>query len=112
MGYVSGKTAHAYPLSILVWHEVVNDSVGGQPVVVTYCPLCGTGMVFDRRAGARTLTFGVSGLLYQSDVLLYDHQTQGLWSQVMSRAITGHMSGKDLRWLASEQMTRPPSGQP
>jgi hypothetical protein len=95
----------AYPLRILVWHEIVNDELAGRPVVVTYCPLCGTGMVFDRRVGDRTLTFGVSGLLYQSDVLMYDRETESLWSQLSREAVTGEFAGTELRWLPAEQMT-------
>ena len=72
VSFSEGGETRAYPLRILVWHEIVNDTVGGRPVAVTYCPLCGTAMVFDRRVGDRTLSFGVSGLLYQSDVLMYD----------------------------------------
>jgi len=91
--------ARAYPLRILNWHEVVNDVLGSQPVVVTYCPLCGTGMVFDRRVGDKLLSFGVSGLLYNNDVLLYDRQTHSLWSQLLRQAITGPMRGQRLRDL-------------
>lgn len=98
---INGDT-RAYPLRILVWHEIVNDTVGGQPVAVTYCPLCGTAMVFDRVVRDRTLTFGVSGLLYQSDVLMYDRQTESLWSQLLRTAVTGPHAGTELRWLNSE----------
>jgi hypothetical protein len=70
----------------LNWHEIVNDRIGGASIVVTYCPLCGTGVVFDTKVNGRKLTFGVSGLLYQSDMLLYDHQTESLWSQIKSEA--------------------------
>jgi hypothetical protein len=88
--------ARAYPVLILNWHEIVNDRIGGDPIVVTYCPLCGTGMAFDGRVGGRELAFGVSGLLYNSDVLLYDRTTESLWSQIMSRAVTGPLKGTRL----------------
>jgi hypothetical protein len=101
MGFARGGEARAYPIRILNWHELVNDTVGGQKIVVSYCPLCGTGMVFDR--GDRT--FGVSGLLYQSDVLMYDHQTESLWSQLKMEAIAGSSVGQKLKWLPSAQMT-------
>jgi len=95
----------AYPLRVLVWHEIVNDTVGETPIAATYCPLCGTCMVFDRRVGDRTLTFGVSGLLYNSDVLMYDHQTESLWSQLQMESVAGELVGAKLDWLAAEQMT-------
>jgi hypothetical protein len=95
----------AYAVRILNWHEVVNDTVGKKPVLITYCPLCGTGIVFDRHIDGNILTFGVSGLLYQSDVLLYDRFTESLWSQLGMKAVTGPMSGKGLRWLPSEHLT-------
>jgi hypothetical protein len=97
--------ARAYPLRILVWHEIVNDEFGGQAVAVTYCPLCGTAMVFDRSIGGRTLSFGVSGLLYQSDVLMYDRQTESLWSQLKMQAVSGPLVETQLPWLPSEHLT-------
>lgn len=85
--------ARAYPLEILNWHEVANDTVGGRPLLITYNPLCDSAVVFDRRVGAETLTFGFSGLLYNSNLLLYDKRPQGqgesLWSQLQFRAIAG-----------------------
>lgn len=95
----------AYPLRILVWHEIVNDTVGEDLLVITYCPLCGTCMVFDRQFGGKEHTFGVSGLLYQSDVLMYDHQTESLWSQLKTQSVAGKMVGTDLSWVPSSQMT-------
>jgi hypothetical protein len=96
LGLALGGVARAYPVRILNWHEVVNDRLGGLPVAVTYCPLCGTGMAFDARVGARESSFGVSGLLYNSDVLLYDRATESLWSQILSKAVTGPMKGTAL----------------
>jgi len=101
LGFVYNNKARAYPIKILNWHEIVNDRVGGNPVVISFCPLCGTGMVFDANVKNRNLKFGVSGLLYQSDMLLYDHQTESLWSQIKSEAVTGPMTGTRLRLLAS-----------
>ena len=83
----------AYPVKILNWHEIVNDRVGDAGVLVTYCPLCGSGMVFRVAADAR---FGVSGLLYNSDMLLYDRATESLWSQIMGQAIAGPSKGQRL----------------
>jgi len=100
-----GTETRAYPLRILVWHEIVNDELAGQPIAVTYCPLCGTAMVFSRLIGGRMLDFGVSGLLYQSDVLMYDRQTDSLWSQLAMRAVSGPLVNTELPWLASQQLT-------
>lgn len=97
---VAGE-ARAYPLSILVYHELVNDTLGGMPVLVSYCPLCGTGVVFDRRLDGRVLQFGVSGLLYKSDLLMFDRESDSLWSQIAARAVTGPRSGARLRIVPS-----------
>ena len=105
VGFVEQGEARAYPLRILVWHEIVNDTVGGRPIAVTYCPLCGTCMIFDRRYNGKELTFGVSGLLHNSDVLMYDRQTESLWSQLKMEAVSGPQVGQKMHWLASEQMT-------
>jgi hypothetical protein len=88
--------ARAYPLQILIWHEIVNDVVGGRAVAVTYCPLCNSGLVFDRVVDGRTLDFGTSGKLYQSDLLMYDRQTHSLWSQMDGRAVVGARAGTRL----------------
>ncbi len=96
LGLSKGEEAKAYPIKILNWHEIVNDNIAGEPVVVTYCPLCGTGIAFDAKAGEKTFTFGVSGLLYQSDLLMYDHQTESLWSQVSMEAVAGPLTGLKL----------------
>ncbi len=105
LGFVREGQARAYPIKILNWHEIVNDRVGGSPIVVSFCPLCGTGMIFEAKVENRTLTFGVSGLLYQSDMLLYDHQTESLWSQIKSEAVTGAMTGARLKLLSSTHTT-------
>ncbi|MEA2068370.1 MAG: DUF3179 domain-containing protein [Verrucomicrobiota bacterium] len=100
-----GEETRAYPLRILVRHEIVNDQIAGQPIAITYCPLCGTAMVFSRQVEGRTLDFGVSGLLYQSDVLMYDRQTESLWSQLAMSSVSGPLVNARLRWLPSEQLT-------
>ena len=96
LGVFLNGVSRAYPIAILNWHEVVNDTIDGRPIVVSYCPLCGTGIAFDARVEGRDLGFGVSGLLYQSDVLLYDRQTESLWSQIMGEAISGPQRGQKL----------------
>lgn len=105
IGVIQDNDVRAYPLRILVWHEVVNDTVGGLNLAITYCPLCGTAMVFERDFLGKEFTFGVSGLLYQSDVLLYDHQTESLWSQIKQEAVSGGMLKFKLKWVPSELMT-------
>ena len=99
LGLVLDGVARAYPIRILNWHEVVNDRFGEQPVAVTYCPLCGTGAVFDARVRGVAASFGVSGLLYNSDVLLYDRATQSLWSQLLKVAVSGPLKGTRLQAL-------------
>lgn len=88
--------AKAYPLNILNWHEIVNDRFGDEAIAIVYCPLCGSGTASLAEIDGRALQFGVSGLLYNSDVLMYDRQTQSLWSQIKARAVTGPMKGKRL----------------
>lgn len=105
LGLVRERVARAYPIRILNWHEVVNDRLGNDAVTITFCPLCGTGVAFDSRVDGRVLTFGVSGLLYNSDVLLYDRQTQSLWSQLLGQAVSGPMKGQRLTMLALTHTT-------
>ncbi len=94
--------ARAYPVAILNWHEIVNDSVGNTAVAITYCPLCGSGVAFSRQLQGKVLDFGVSGLLYNNDVLLYDRQTESLWSQILGQAISGPAMGSHLQRLPLE----------
>jgi hypothetical protein len=87
----------AYPLQILVWHEIVNDKVGGVPVAVTYCPLCFTNQVFNRTMNdGQILEFGTSGKLYNSNLVMYDRTTKSLWSQAMAQGIVGKLAGVKL----------------
>ena len=97
LGITRNGVSKAYPVAILNWHEIVNDRFVDEPVVVTYCPLCGTGIAYLARAGEQVLAFGVSGLLYNSDMLLYDRQTQSLWSQIRRQAISGPLQGARLQ---------------
>jgi hypothetical protein len=101
IGVEAGGVARAYPLSILVWHELVNDTLGGVPLLVSYCPLCGTALVFDRRIDDRVHHFGVSGLLYSSDLLMFDRETESLWSQIAGRAVTGPKRDRRLQLIRS-----------
>lgn len=88
--------AVAFPYRVLIWHEIVNHEHCGQPVAVTFCPLCNTSMVFDRRIDGQELTFGTTGLLRHSDLVMYDHQTESFWQQFTGEGIVGHHAGKVL----------------
>ncbi|MEE8559470.1 MAG: DUF3179 domain-containing protein [Alphaproteobacteria bacterium] len=101
IGLVINGDARAYPLRILMWHEIVNDTVGGVPVTVTYCPLCNTAIVFDRRLEGRVLDFGTTGKLRNSDLVMYDRQTESWWQQFLGEAIVGELTGKRLTMLPS-----------
>ncbi len=94
--------ARAYPLRVLLWHEIVNDRLGGRPIAVTYCPLCNSALVLDRRVGARTLEFGVSGVLRNSDLVMYDSESESWWQQLTGRAVVGRWAGTRLRALHSQ----------
>jgi hypothetical protein len=89
----------AYPLRILMWHEIVNDVVGGVPVAITYCPLCNSAIAFDRRIGERVLEFGTTGKLRNSDLVMYDRQTESWWQQFLGEAIVGELTGTRLEML-------------
>jgi hypothetical protein len=97
IGLEIGGEAKAYPLRILVWHEIVNDTVGGVPVVVTYCPLCNAAIVFDRRVAGRPVTFGTTGKLRNSDLVMYDRATKSWWQQFTGEAIVGKYTGTRLK---------------
>ena len=105
LGLSHAQEAKAYPIKILNWHEIVHDTIGGMPVIITYCPLCGTGIAFEAEAQGQRYTFGVSGLLYQSDLLMYDHQTNSLWSQIAMEAVAGPQTGTKLVSLSLEHTT-------
>ena len=94
--------ARAYPLEILTWHEIVNDVVGGEPVIVTYCPLCNSAIAFSRIVNGEERTFGVSGSLRNSDLIMYDRQTETLWQQLTGEAIVGRDTGVVLEFLPAQ----------
>jgi hypothetical protein len=99
VGFAIGDDIRAYPLRILTWHEIVNDVVGGVPIAVTFCPLCNAAVVFDRRVDGQTLEFGTTGKLRNSDLVMYDRQTESWWQQFLGEAIVGEMTGKRLEFL-------------
>ncbi len=94
--------ARAYPLEILVWHEIVNDTLGGVPVVVTFCPLCNAALVFDRRVAGKTLDFGTTGWLRLSDLVMYDRLTESWWQQFTGQAVVGKMNGAKLTQIPAQ----------
>jgi hypothetical protein len=91
----------AYPLQVLTWHEIVNDTIGGVPVAVTYCPLCNAALVFNRTVAGATTTFGTTGMLRNSDLVMYDRKTQSWWQQFTGEAIVGSDTGNELEMLPS-----------
>ena len=97
-----GGEAKAYPLAMLIRHEIVNDILGGIPVAVTYCPLCNTALVFDRRVEGRVLDFGTSGNLRRSDLVMWDRQTESWWQQITGEAIVGDLTGTQLNVIAAQ----------
>lgn len=94
--------ARAYPIQILMWHEIVNDELGGIPVAVTFCPLCYSAKVFDRRINGEVHEFGVSGMLRKSDMIMYDRKTDSLWQQFSGEALVGEYTGKFLTIVSSQ----------
>lgn len=107
IGVVVGEEARAYPLNVLNYHEIVNDRVGELPLAITYCPLCDSAAAFDRRTPVGEREFGVSGLLYNSNVLMYDRggRSESLWSQIKTEGISGPAASKFLKPLPLELTT-------
>ncbi len=94
-----GADVRAYPLQILMWHEIVNDTVGGVPVTVTFCPLCNTAIAFERTVDGQVLDFGTTGRLRFSNLVMYDRQTESWWQQAGGEAIAGEFTGRQLKLL-------------
>lgn len=94
-----------YPFNIMVWHEIANDTIGGVPVAVTFCPLCGSAIVFDRRVNGEVLELGVSGFLYESNLLMFDRQTESFWSQVLGEGVVGTHTGTRLERLEMQRLS-------
>ena len=117
LGYVAGGQAYAYPFKILNFHEIVNDEIDGIPVLISYCPLCRSAIVYDRRIAGHTLSFGNTSALYESDLVMVDRNTGSYWWQVAGSAIVGPLTGTTLQplpsvvstwedWMAQDQETR------
>jgi len=91
-----GDDARAYPIQILIWHEIANDTVGGVPVVVTFCPLCNTAIAFERTVDGQMLDFGTTGRLRYSNLIMYDRQTESWWQQATGDSVAGRYTGRQL----------------
>ncbi len=101
IGLVQDGEAKAYPLRVMTWHEIVNDEIAGIPVTVTYCPLCNSSIVFDRRFDGEVLDFGTTGKLRNSDLVMYDRQTESWWQQFTGTGIVGEYTGRKLKMIPS-----------
>ncbi|MDJ0860501.1 MAG: DUF3179 domain-containing protein [Dinoroseobacter sp.] len=96
---IENARPRAYPIRYLMWHEIVNDTVGGVPIAVTFCPLCNSAITFDRRLGEEVLTLGVTGKLRKSDMVMYDRETESWWQQAVGEGIVGLYTGEVLTQL-------------
>ncbi|MEM8554348.1 MAG: DUF3179 domain-containing protein [Pseudomonadota bacterium] len=96
---LEGAEVRAYPIRYLTWHEIVNDEIAGVPVAVTFCPLCNSAIVFDRRVNGEVLSFGVSGKLRNSDMIMYDRETESWWQQAVGEGVVGTHTGTELTML-------------
>ena len=100
-----GGDVRAYPIAILIWHEIVNDTAGGKPVVVTFCPLCNTAIVFERTLAGTTYDFGTTGNLRRSDLVMWDRQTESWWQQATGQAIVGSLTGAQLTFIPAQMIS-------
>jgi hypothetical protein len=98
---IEGETPRAYPIRYLTWHEIMNDTIGDIPVAVTFCPLCNSGITFDRRVDMKVLSFGVSSKLRNSDMIMYNRETQSWWQQAIGTGIVGYHTDTELATLPS-----------
>lgn len=96
LALIYGGVKRVYPLQILVWHEIVNDWIGSDPILITYCPLCGSGIAYERIIDGKPVMFGTSGKLYNSNLVMYDRKTDTYWSQINGLAIVGELTGHEL----------------
>jgi len=104
LAFIHKGVKRVYPLQILVWHEIVNDNIAGDPILITYCPLCGSGIAYERTievGGEREIVeFGTSGKLYNSNLVMYDRKTDTYWSQIDGNAIVGELTGQELKAIS------------
>ena len=102
---LEGLEPRAYPLSVLIWHEIVNDTIAGRPLAITYCPLCNSAVVFERVIGGKAVEFGTTGMLRHSDLVMYDRATETWWQQFTGRAIIGTHAGDKLTMVPSRVLS-------
>jgi hypothetical protein len=100
-----GGEARAYPLQILTWHEIVNDEIAGEPIAVTYCPLCNSTVAFRREVEGEPVEFGTTGMLRNSDLVMYDRETESWWQQITAEAVVGELTGARLEVVPSQILT-------
>ena len=104
LAFIHKGVKRVYPLQILVWHEIVNDNIAGDPILITYCPLCGSGIAYERiievDGGREIVEFGTSGKLYNSNLVMYDRKTDTYWSQIDGNAIVGELTGQELKEIS------------
>ena len=105
VGLTVDGVSRAYPINVLNWHELINDHLGHTELAITYCSLCDSVTVFDRRLDGQVFEFGVSGMVYLSNMLFFDRTDQALWSQMTSTAISGPHAGRTLRRIDGWEMT-------
>jgi hypothetical protein len=105
LGMIYKGVKRVYPLQVLVWHEIVNDWIAGDPVLITYCPLCGSGIAFERILDGEPVEFGTSGKLYNSNLVMYDRRTDTYWSQIDGLAIIGELTGTELAELSIDTVS-------
>tara|TARA_Y100000310_G_scaffold345665_1_gene467986 strand:- start:39456 stop:39866 length:411 start_codon:yes stop_codon:yes gene_type:complete len=101
---IKGET-RAYPHQIMVWHEIVNDKIQGESILITYCPLCFTGIAFERKINNEAVEFGTSGKLYNNNLVIYDRATDSYWSQETGQAIIGELIGVKLKQVQLDTIT-------
>jgi hypothetical protein len=105
MGITYKGEKRFYPFQILVWHEIVNDTIAGDPILITYCPLCGSGIAFNRKINGEAVEFGTSGKLYNSNLVMYDRKTETYWQQIEGKAIVGELVGNKLVLVPIDTIT-------
>ena len=105
LALVRGGIKRVYPFQVLVWHEIVNDTVAGEPILVTYCPLCGSGIAYERVLDGQAVEFGTTGKLYNSNLVMYDRQTDTWWTQIEGLAIVGPLAGRRLEPVSIDTVT-------
>ena len=105
LAMIHNGVKRVYPLQILVWHEIVNDDIAGDPILITYCPLCGSGIAYERKIDGEEVEFGTSGKLYNSNLVMYDRKTNTYWSQIDGLAIVGELTGMELKEVSIDTVT-------